>query len=76
MSNVIQFRRATKDDLPKVDGADAALNQIKQDFIADLFKATMAAELYWEEMNMTDYDVDCLNHLFTKYTKEWEDVLT
>ena len=75
MSNVIQFRRATKDDLPKVDGADAALNQIKQDFIADLFKATMAAELYWEEMNMTDYDVDCLAHIFKKYAKEWENDL-
>ena len=60
MGKVIEFRRATKDDLPKVDGADAALNQIKQDFIADLFKAYFASELYWEELNMTDYDVDCL----------------
>ena len=76
MSNVIQFRRATKDDLPKVDGADSALNQIKQDFIADLFKATIAAELYWEELQMTDYDVDCLNHIFRKYSKEWEKELS
>ena len=75
MSNVIQFRRATKKDLPKVDGADSALIQIKQDFIADLFKATFAAELYWEEMQMTDYDVDCLNHIFRKYCKEWEEDL-
>lgn len=76
MGQVLEFRRATKDDLPKVDGADAALNQIKQDFIADLFKASFAAELYWEEMNMTDYDVDCLNHIFTKYAKEWENDLS
>ena len=72
MSNVIQFRRATKADLPKVDGADAALDQIKDDFIADLFKAAIAAESYWEEMNMTDYDVDCLTHILKKYSKEWE----
>ena len=73
MGQVLEFRRATKDDLPKkVDGADAALNEIKQDFIADLFKAYMASELFWEEMQMTDYDVDCLRHILNKYSKEWD----
>ena len=41
-----------------------------------LFKASFAAELFWEEMQMTDYDVDCLNHILTKYSKEWEEVLS
>ena len=71
MSNVIQFP-----DLTTQKAVDAVRDEVKADFLADLFKAAFAMEMYGEELGMNDYDIDCLAHIYRKYTEKWGDVLS
>ena len=67
MSNVIQFPDRTTQK-----AVDAVREEVKADILADLFKASFAAELYGDELGMSDYDIDCLSHIFNKYSSKWE----
>ena len=69
MSNVIQFPARTK-------AVDAVCEEVKADFLADLFKASFAMDLYGEELGMNDYDIDCLSHILSKYSDLWGDSLS
>ena len=66
MSNVIQFPSVIT-----LEAAEAVRNEVRVDLIADLFKASFAAELYGDELGMTDYDIDCLSHIYEKYAERW-----
>ena len=71
MSNVIQFPDRTTQA-----AVDAVREEVKAEFLADMFKATFAMELYGEELGMTDYDIDCLSHILNKYSDLWGDSLS
>lgn len=71
MSNVIQFP-----DRNTQNAVDAVRTEVKADFLANLFQAAFAMELYGEELGMNDYDIDCLSHILTKYTDLWGDSLS
>ena len=68
MSNVIPFPTKTI----TVDGYEMDRDDVKVDIVADLFKASFAAELFGEELGMNDYDIDCLSHIYKKYSEKWE----
>lgn len=71
MSNVIPFP-----DRNTQTAVNAVREEIKAEFLADLFKAAFAMELYGEELGMNDYDIDCLSHILTKYSDLWGDSLS
>ena len=71
MSNVIQFPTKTI----TVDGYEMDTDSVKIDMVADLFKASFAAELCGDELGMNDYDIDCLSHIYKKYADKWSHLL-
>ena len=71
MNNVIQFRPATKQDLPNrtQDGDE----QLAVDMVADLFKAHITTLLCPEFMD--DYDAQMVEYLYEKYSEKFEEYM-
>ncbi len=63
MSNVIPFPTPKKED---------EYSDLKNDVMGGIFQAAITANIYGEELGMSDYDVDYLAHLAKKYSNKWD----
>ena len=70
MGQVLEFRRATKEDLPTIDEKD---RDIVMDFVGDLFKAHMTC-LLMPEMEVDYKDRDMIEYLYEKYSDRFEEL--
>ena len=63
MNNVIPFPSPKQED---------AYSDLKNDVMDGIFRAAITANIYGEELGMSDYDVDYLAHLAKKYSNKWD----